>query len=1609
MIRNNLDISFFKKAVHQCNDLVVVTDANASILYVNPAFERHTGYRLNKIKGKNISIVKSEAHKQSFYKKLWAEIKKGKPISKVFINKKKNGELYYENKTITPILNTNGEIENYLSTSKDITQEIKLQKEIVQQKDFIQTVVQNTDALIVGLDKKANIVLFNKACEKLTGYKSSEIIGKNVFDLFIPKEDRKRIEGIFIGVSMNEGKFRSHENVWLTNSKKRVLIKWSNTIIHDYKNEDFLVLSTGINITNERANEEKLSLLNLQLDEKVRQRTTEIEKLNHSINLKNDLLHKINTNLPAIVYILNTKTKKVKLINININEHLRFPKQQNSELDFIDFISYFSASNHKLLSLKSFCDEKLNSEFTLRINKKEIKVHNKSVGFEFDSKNKPITYLGFITDISSTKSIQKRLEESQEIAHIGTWEWNITTNDLYWSNEIYRIFELDPKEFQPSYPKFLEVIHADDRKLVENAVNDALMHNTTYEVAHRLEPRPGKIKYVIEKGYSEFNLKGEPVRMIGTVRDVTETEYIRIRLEESQKIAHIGTWERNAVTKKLYWSDEMYRILEIDRENEEPSYQRFLEIVHPEDLDYVKDALKRSSDDKSVYEITYRLIPDSGKTKYVTEKGYSQHDSSGNLSRMIGTIRDVTETEIVTKRLEESQKLAKLGTWEWDLLKDELFWSEEMNRIHGIDRGKRILDGNNLIELIHEEDRSAVVERIMAVRKKQGEFALEYRINHGSEIKHIKHTGRSELGKGGQITRIIGVLQDITDEKELKNKLKSSFIVLENSMNAIFTSDLSGKIQYANQAAIQMWGYDDLRQMLIERPMIFDYWHPDELSNIYECVGQLQIDGRFITKTPYKAVKKNNDTILVKYHAVILKNELGEAIGLSGAFFDVTEEIELKNKLQNAFIVLENSLNATFTSDLIGKIRYANNAAVKMWGFSNQEEMLHERPFAEDYWLPEEKVRVDECVKEVIQNGCYFNTEPFKAVKKNGEIALMKFNIVLIRDNDGIPISMTASFFDITEEVKHKKEIEEYDKKLDLLLGNIDEVVYGNEIIENKFLTGNVFFLSGKAKQIIGIDYNDLKRDPDLWYKQLHPDDVQLVIDSANKAILNRVSVTRLYRIKHMVSGDYIWLEDKITPEFDERGVMKYFYGSARDVTNRIEKDELLKESEEKYRLLSENNNDLITLRDANENVLFVSKSVENILGYSAEEYSQIRPIDMLHPDDYEAVKAFWFEDGTYGRKAGYVEARMKHKAGHYVWLQALTNPIYSSDGKVIKVIGSSRDITERKNLEMSIRASEVKYRSIYENALVGIFRTNIVTHRPIEVNDVCVDLFGYESKEDFLANFVASERYDSVVSRNELMTAIRESGFLENQQVAFKKKNGEMFWGNVSVKITDDGDVIEGVVIDVSQSKKYEVQLEKNLLEKDVLLKEIHHRVKNNLQVVSSLLKLQLDKINDPNAREPIMISRERIKAIALIHEKLYLSEDISTINFSDYLTSLTRPMHALNNEKNIKVTYNMIDFYTDINTAIPLGLACYEIISNAFKHAFNNSKHAELNISIVKTEVGNEIVISDSGDGFEISKLDLSRSLGWSLIENLTKQAKGDLHIQSRPKIGSEFKIIL
>lgn len=332
------------------------------------------------------------------------------------------------------------------------------------------------------------------------------------------------------------------------------------------------------------------------------------------------------------------------------------------------------------------------------------------------------------------------------------------------------------------------------------------------------------------------------------------------------------------------------------------------------------------------------------------------------------------------------------------------------------------------------------------------------------------------------------------------------------------------------------------------------------------------------------------------------------------------------------------------------------------------------------------------------------------------------------------------------------------------------------------------------------------------------------------------------------------------------------------------------------------------------------------------------------------------------------------------------------------------REIEERKAAEEELRQSEERFRQIVKAAPNAMVMANAKGELML-VNAAAEALFGYTRQEliGLPVEVLLPERSRSIHPglRAGFHQSPQRRAMGAGRDLHGRRKDGT----EVPVEIglnpisTPDGPAVLASIIDITERKRSEERLESHLREKDVLLKEVHHRVKNNLQVISSLLNLQADAIRNPEALAPLRESRGRVHVMALVHEKLYQGGDLARLDFADYLRELTGNLFNLYgcDPGRIRVEVQSDPVQLELDQAVPCSLIVNELLSNAFKYAFPGTATGIVHVRLNQVEPGRlRLEIGDSGVGLP-QDLDWHNacSLGLQLVRMLTRQLKGELEI--------------
>ena len=499
-----------------------------------------------------------------------------------------------------------------------------------------------------------------------------------------------------------------------------------------------------------------------------------------------------------------------------------------------------------------------------------------------------------------------------------------------------------------------------------------------------------------------------------------------------------------------------------------------------------------------------------------------------------------------------------------------------------------------------------------------------------------------------------------------------------------------------------------------------------------------------------------------------------------------------------------------------------------------------------------------------------------------------------------------------------------------------------------------------------------------------------------------------LYKLKKK-DGSHVWVETEASLIFKE-GKPYAILGIARDVTEYKKTEKALRESEAKYRTIFESLTDVYYKTDKEGIVTEISPSVSTRAGWDPEDVIG-HPVTVFYRDPSSREI---FADTL--KKKGAVndyELQILAKDGRIIEVSASSHAVFDDLGNYVGLEGILRDITTRKQMEGTLHESEEKFRTMVENSIQGIFIFQDV--RIVYANEALAHITGYSIKAllslpvEKIRGLVHSDDQEMVWGR----LAERLAGKDVPSRYEFKvvRKDGNTLWMEmVSSRIEYQGKpAVQGAVIDITDRIQADEQIKASLEEKEVMLREIHHRVKNNMQIILSLLRIQSRSVRDKGIQDMFKQSQNRIRSMALIHEALYKSGDLGRIDIADYISRMTTHLLSIYKEGlgDIEINQEAEGIFLDINRAIPCGLIISELVSNCLKHAFPGKRGGQITIRMTRDIKGtNSLIVKDNGtglpDGLNYREID---TLGLQLVSDLVQQINGSITLKKTH--GTEFVV--
>ena len=374
---------------------------------------------------------------------------------------------------------------------------------------------------------------------------------------------------------------------------------------------------------------------------------------------------------------------------------------------------------------------------------------------------------------------ERAMNEGQRLAHLGTWDWELKTGALTWSDEKFRIYGFEPQQFLPTLEHVRKSLHPEDVERFLSVVTSVATSGQSQEVDYRIVRPDGEVRHVHTRAESEADEHGIPQRVMGTMQDVTENIRAERAFKEAQRIAHLGDWSLDLATSEVIWSDEKCRIYGYEPGAVDISLDLCRRSIHPEDVECVMSSLEAAAADQEVgktINLSYRIIRPDGEIRHLRTNAEVQRALDGKPLRIIGTVHDITETVQIQKNLEETEErwyLAiennGLGVWDWNVISGHVLYTDRLQTMLGYEAGEWPPHVDSWAGRVHPEDLNHVMETMRRCLEGQtAEYICEHRLRcKDGGWKWVHDVGRIvSFTKDGKPLRMIGTQMDIHARKQ---------------------------------------------------------------------------------------------------------------------------------------------------------------------------------------------------------------------------------------------------------------------------------------------------------------------------------------------------------------------------------------------------------------------------------------------------------------------------------------------------------------------------------------------------------------------------------------------------------------------------------------------------------------------------------------------------------------------------------------------------------------------------------------------------------------------------------------------------------------------------
>ena len=1028
-----------------------------------------------------------------------------------------------------------------------------------------------------------------------------------------------------------------------------------------------------------------------------------------------------------------------------------------------------------------------------------------------------------VPDKAGMKRVKEFLEETQGVAHIGSWEQDLLTGSYYWSDEVYRIFGVEKESFQITSQSIMALRHKEDRQGVAKEIEDSLHGKDHSEYDYRIIRPDGELRYLHTTRKMHYDESGKPLRAVGVIQDITERklaelELIQIEknLEEAQGIAHIGSWERDLKTNETVWSKQAYRIYGLDPEGPPIDYATITSMWHRDDLHYINHIIAETYSGKEYAEYEFRIKRHDGEIRNIHSIRRTIYDSTGTAIRSIGTIQDVTEKrqrerdiQRAHRLLDEAQSVAHIGCWERDLITGELIWSDESYKIYGFDPSTQKPEFDAIFAMIHPDDREYVNSILDDSSHGKSYLEYGYRINRpDGKLRYLFVTRRTYYDPTGKATRAIGTVQDVTEKRQ--DELQAKRYVDFGRTIGYFAKDFINMPVTRIDEAIQHMMERLAEFCLMQKVAVYRYDYENEVANrLYAFDREFKDTGNALHSTANFTASEGTSRFSktdkgYSFAGDDVPIEVSEEfVGVSGPrsvfaypildgdsvwgtltmisaspqeslplpaetlirvfceiFTNVVKRSEHEAALEHAYennrLILDSISDGVGVFDRDGNALLINDHLVQQY--------YSEQIGIESGIFPKDAKHL-KAIQSIFETGATQSIE-------HGFSGKVFYNRLFPVYKQGEITAVALFSTEITDTIKAQQEVMKnvsLSHEAELLREKEREYL---EVLDTasdgawvKDMTTGVITLSEKWNQKPIFKSIHTENLEEFILGIIHPEDVPIALKAQRDCILNHWPMYQ-YEIRVFSKGKgYIWALCRVKVVYGETGPVK-LYGSYLDITERKRMEEALRQDEALLKAIIEGSNNPISLKDQDSRIILCNSALADLYGLDrADLMGKASTAYMNNKRKSRAVVKNERRVIESGLPETFEEV-IPTIYGDRIFLST-KNPWRDPQGRTIGVIGVSQDITLQKNTERELRNTTEDLKN--KNKLITDFITNL-SHElrtPLSIIMMQLELINmYTKRQDGICQMIDIAWQNSLrlsrIVNNILDISRAEGGYLE-------------------------------------------------------------------------------------------------------------------------------------------------------------------------------------------------------------------------------------------------------